>query len=128
MRRILEICSTLNDWAGRLTGMDFADERGWLSSEEQALKAQMDRDFQPRSQEAERLWHELPATDPSAVERYDARAKLALQLLEAAGGERDGFSAQSLRPRALPTCSPQRNFDFWAIWAVHQVTKSHADA
>lgn len=128
MARILEICSTLNGWAGRLTGLDFADERGWLSDGERAQKAEMEREFAPLSDEGERLWRSLPSTEPTTVERYEARVRLAVRLLEQGGGKHDGFYADSLRPRGLATCSPQREFDFWAIWAVHRVTSTHDDA
>jgi hypothetical protein len=123
MVRIYEICATLNRWAGRLTGLDFADERGWLSADERAEKAELDSSFQPLTAEGERLWRELAATD---VERYEARVKSAVQLLEQAGGKLEGFYAESLGPRALATCSPQREFDFWAIWAVHEITNRKA--
>lgn len=123
MTRIYEICGTLNSWGGRLTGLDFADERGWLSADERAEKAELERASQTLRDEAERLWRELPSTE---IERYEARAKSAVQKLEQAGGKLDGFYAESLGPRALATCSPQREFDFWAIWAVQQLTDRKA--
>lgn len=123
MDRIHEICATLNRWAGQLTGLDFAEERGWLSELERAEKAELQAAFQPLTDEGERLWRELSATD---IERYEARVRSAVQMLEQAGGKLDGFYAESLGPRALATCSPQREFDFWAIWAVHEVTSRKA--
>lgn len=117
--RIYEICATLNRWGGQLTGLDFADERGWLSAEERAERAELEVAAQTLRAEGEQLWRELPSAE---IERYEVLARSAVQTLEHAGGKRDGFYAESLGPRALATCSPQRVFDFWAIWAVQQVT------
>ncbi|MBI2389366.1 MAG: hypothetical protein HYV09_07195 [Deltaproteobacteria bacterium] len=122
MARIFAICDTLDSWAGKLTGMDFADERGWLSEAEQVEKAQMDRELPVLEAEAERLWRELPGADPAAVQRYDARVQLAVDRLQRAGGSLEGFYLADLRERGVPTSSPARRFDFWAIWAVHQLT------
>lgn len=118
LRAIVDDAAQLNAWALELTGFDFADERGWLGDDDRARFRELEARFPVVQAELAERWRALP---PSAIAAHDARVAAALARLHAAGGQLGGFYAKELEPRARATASPQRTFDFWAIWAVHQL-------
>ncbi len=120
MDEILAAAARLNDWALELTVFDFEEERGRLGAVDRARAQQLQRDFDDLHAQAEDRWRALPL--PQIV-AYDKRVTAALDRLGAAGGHLGALYRETLEPRALATCSPERAFDFWAIWAVHRVLR-----
>jgi hypothetical protein len=118
MKVVLDGAAQLNAWAGELTGLAFADERGWLSDDERARFRDMDSQFPIVQAELAARWRELPA---DVVGDHDARVRRVLDQLRDAGGVLEHFYLADLGPRATATCSPGREFDYWAIWAIHQI-------
>lgn len=120
LRAILDGAARLNDWAGELSGLDFADERGWLGDDARARFHRLDADFKALSGKLAFRWRNLAA---AAIAAHDAEVDAALARLHAAGGSLGGFHLVDLERRARATTSPQREFDFWAIWAIHRIPR-----
>lgn len=118
LQAIVDGAAQLNRWAGDLTGLEFADERGWLDDDERARMLEMNRQFPLVEADLAARWRELSA---AVVADYDARVDRVLARICDAGGVLEHFYLESLGPRAAATKSPERNFDFWAIWAIHQL-------
>lgn len=118
LRAIVDGAATLNAWAGELTGLAFADERGWLSPDESARFRELDARWPQLNAELAARFRELPA---DALARHDDHVMTTLARLRAAGGRLGGFHTDSLEPRALATTGLVREFDAWAIWAIYQV-------
>lgn len=118
LRAIVDGAATLNDWAGERTGLDFADERGWLADDDRARLRELEARFPALAAELAERWRHLP---PDAIAAHDARVDAALARLREAGGQLNHFYLSDLEARARATASPQRRFDFWAIWAVHRI-------
>lgn len=118
LRPIVDGAARLNHWAGELTGMEFADERGWLDADERARFRELDARYPVVRAELAALWRELPADDAL---RHDQRVRDVLARMRAAGGKLGHFHLADLEPRALATVAPRREFDEWAIWAVYQL-------
>lgn len=118
MQAIVDGAAQLNAWAGELTGLDFADERGWLGDDDRARFRDLEARFTRVQSELAARWRELP---PAAIAAYDARVDAVLARMRAAGGRLESFYLSDLEPRARATASPRRDFDFWAIWAIHRI-------
>jgi hypothetical protein len=118
LQPIVDGAARLNAWAGELTGLAFADERGWLDADESARFRELDAEYPRVDAELAARWRELP---DDALARHDQHVHATLARLRAAGGKLDGFYLESLEPRALATTAPRREFDAWAIWAIYQV-------
>lgn len=118
LQPIIDGAARLNALAGELTGLAFADERGWLGADEAARFRELDADYPRINAELAARWREL---SDDALARHDEHVHAALARLRAAGGKLDGFYLESLEPRALATTAPRREFDAWAFWAVYQV-------
>lgn len=118
LREIVAAAARLNAMAGELTSLEFADERGWLGADDVAsLKALADQFPIARAELAER-WRRL---DAGSIEVHAQRVHAVLDRMRLAGGKLGHFYQDSLEPRALATCSADRDFDFWAIYAVYQL-------
>jgi hypothetical protein len=118
LRSLVDGAARLNAWAGELTGLAFADERGWLDAAEAARFRELDARWPVVHAELAEQWQELPG---DLAARHDAHVHAALARLRAAGGQIGGFHLDTLEPRALATVAPRREFDAWAIWAVYQL-------
>ena len=118
LRDIVADTARLNTWANELSGLAFADERGWLGDADRAGFDALDARFKALSAELGDRWRDLPA---DAVAAHDAHVAAALDRVRAAGGVLHHFHLVDLEPRAQATTSPRREFDFWAIWAIHQL-------
>lgn len=118
LRPIVDGCARLNAWAGELSSLEFADERGWLSADERAHSHDLAARFPAEQAELAARWRELPA---AAIAAHEDRVRSILADMRAAGGKLGHFYLESLEARALSTCSPERSFDFWAIWAIYQL-------
>jgi hypothetical protein len=118
LRPIVDGAAQLNAWAGELTGLAFADERGWLDADESARFRELDASYPRVSAELAARFRELP---DDALARHDAHVHATLTRMRAAGGTLGNFHIETLEPRALATAAPRREFDAWAIWAIYQV-------
>lgn len=120
LQPLVDGATQLNAWAGELTGLAFADERGWLDAAEQARFRELDARYPVVRAELAARWRELP---PDIVSAHDQRVRSVLDRVRAAGGKLDHFYLESLEPRALATASPHREFDEWAIFAMYTLLR-----